>query len=357
MIMRSTMPDDDSSPVGADGEDFGPVDANTPAAGPIMLGDFLPSLLDDVLNGTPPPEYHFTPEPWGTLALRPGEITCVGGPPNCGKTALLMQMVTGALISNPSLKAIVACVEMSEQILIERTLARLSGVYLGKILKRDRDEYFSGRIEEARAQLESLADRLMFIRRPFTMMDVRAAYEQFQPNIVVLDYLQRIPADPTIMETRQQVTFTMSAVRSLADQGPAVLAAAALNRQSSSRNQTRADAVDDNVNDLAAFRDSSDIEYSTDDAYVLAKEAGTTVTVHGEVYQPKKVVLRHVKSRNSLTMHVPLLFDGRVQEFRLRPWSRDVDDGQRVVAPARPTLLRGWGLDNFMEGDDDAQPV
>jgi replicative DNA helicase len=339
------MPDDDSSPVGADGEDFGPVDANTPAAGPIMLGDFLPSLLDDVLNGTPPPEYHFTPEPWGTLALRPGEITCVGGPPNCGKTALLMQMVTGALISNPSLKAIVACVEMSEQILIERTLARLSGVYLGKILKRDRDEYFSGRIEEARAQLESLADRLMFIRRPFTMMDVRAAYEQFQPNIVVLDYLQRIPADPTIMETRQQVTFTMSAVRSLADQGPAVLAAAALNRQSSSRNQIRADA------------DSSDIEYSTDDAYVLAKEAGTTVTVHGEVYQPKKVVLRHVKSRNSLTMHVPLLFDGRVQEFRLRPWSRDVDDGQRVVAPARPTLLRTSVFDNFMEGDDDAQPV
>jgi hypothetical protein len=111
------------------------------------------------------------------------------------------------------------------------------------------------------------------------------------------------------------------------------------------------------VNDLAAFRDSSDIEYSFDDGFVLAKEAGTTVTVHGEVYQPKKVVLRHVKSRNSLTMHVPLLFDGRVQEFRLRPWSRDVDDGQRVVAPARPTLLRGWGLDNFMEGDDDAQPV
>jgi replicative DNA helicase len=336
---------------GASGEDFGPADTQRLAAARLMLGDFLPSLLDDVLTGQPPPEYDFGPVRWGALALRPRQITCIGGAPNCGKTALMMQMVTGALLQDSSLRAVIACVEMDERILVERTLARVSRVYLGKILRRERDEFFAERIESSRAQLESLADRLMFIRRPFTMMDVRAACKEFQPHIVAIDYVQRIPADLRVQETRQQVTETMTQARLLADQGPAVIAIAALNRSASGRSQTRADAVDDNVNDLAAFRDSSDIEYSVDDAFVLAKAPGNVVTVHGEEYRPKKLVMRHVKSRNSLTMHIPLNFDGRVQEFTLRARDDGEDDGPHVVTPIpgreggnrRPP--RGWDVD------------
>jgi len=357
MIMRSTMNPNDQPIPEEEGADFGPTDVTPPRASTVMLGSFLPGLLDDVLTGQPPPEYQFTNEPWGTLALRPREIMCIGGPPNTGKTALMLQIVTGALLLNPDLRAVFACVEMGERILMERVLSRLSGVYLGKILKRERDEFFAERIEAARAQLESLSNRLMFIRAPFTMMDVRAACDEFGPQIVALDYLQRIPADLSILETRQQVTHTMSAVRALAEQGPAVIAAAALNRQSSSRSQSRAEATDDNVNDLAAFRDSSDIEYSADDACVLARAAGNVVTRHGEEYRPKKLVLRHLKSRNSLTMHVPLLFDGRVQSFSLRRWDDQEQDGPEVVSPPTPRLARGIGIDNFMEGDDGTRFV
>jgi replicative DNA helicase len=289
---------------------------------------------------------------WGTLALRPGQITCIGGAPNCGKTALLLQMVTGALILNPSLRAVVACCEMGEEILTQRSLARISGVYLSRILKRERDEFFAERIERARPTLESLASRLMFLRRPFTMVDVRAACDEFQPQIVVLDYLQRIHADRTFVEMRQQVNLTMTQVRGLADQGPAVLAAAALNRQSSSKAQSRAESADDNVNDLAAFRDSSDIEYSVDDAFVLAKAAGNVVARHGEEYRPKKVVLRHVKSRNNLTEHIPLTFDGRLQEFTLRNWDDGEGDGPRVATPPRRNPLRAVSHDTFMEDDN-----
>ena len=352
MIMRSEMNLNDQPTTEEDGADFAPSDITPSRASTVMLGAFLPGLLDDVLTGQPPPEYQFTPETWGTMALRPRQITCIGGPPNTGKTALMLKVVTGALLMNPDLKAIFACVEMGEQILMERVLSRLSGVYLGKILKRERDEFFAERIEAARAQLESMASRLMFIKPPFTMVDVRAACDEFGPQIVALDYLQRIPADLSIQETRQQVAYTMSAVRALAEQGHAVIAAAALNRQASSRSQVRSDATDDNVNDLAAFRDSSDIEYSVDDAFVLAKGSGNVVTRHGEEYRPKKLVLRHVKARNSLTMHVPLLFDGRVQEFTLRRWDDQEQDGPQVVSPPAPRLARGLGIDNFMEGDD-----
>jgi len=220
MIMRSTMNPNDQPIPEEEGVDFGPTDVTPPRASTVMLGSFLPGLLDDVLTGQPPPEYQFTNEPWGTLALRPREIMCIGGPPNTGKTALMLQIVTGALLLNTDLRAVFACVEMGERILMERVLSRLSGVYLGKILKRERDEFFAERIEAARAQLESLSNRLMFVRAPFTMMDVWAACDKFGPQIVALDYLQRIPADLSILETRQQVTHTMSAVRAPAVQQP-----------------------------------------------------------------------------------------------------------------------------------------
>jgi hypothetical protein len=333
MIMNNRMSVNGSQEPGSNGENFGPATAAAPAAAQLMLSEFLPDLFNDVLTGEPPPEYRFVNERWGTLALRPKEITCIGGAANCGKSALMMKMVTGALILDPSLRAVIACIEMPARILMERTLARLSGVYLGNILRRQRDDFFAGRIEAVRAQVESLANRLMFIKPPFTMINVRAACDDFQPHVVALDYLQRIPHDLTLLETRQQVTQTMTQVRLLAETGPAVLAIAALNRPASSRAQSRAESNDDNVNDLAAFRDSSDIEYSVDDAFVLAKAPGNVVTLDDEEYRPKKLMLRHVKSRNSLTMHIPLTFDGRRQEFTLRSRDDGEVDGPRVITP------------------------
>ncbi len=349
MIMRNELTN--SAGTGSDGEDFGPVDSVAVPPRHVLLKSFLPSLLADVLTGDPPPEYQFTQHPWGELSLRPGEITCIGGAPNCGKTALLLQMVTEALLMNPSLRAAFACVEMSERVLVMRTMARLSRVFLTKILRRQRDHGFAASIEAVRPQLESLQERLVFIQAPFTMVDVQATCAEFQPHIVALDYLQRIPADRSLMELRQQVSMTLTRARAVADQGVAVLVAAALNRQASSRSQSRAEATDDNVNDLAVFRDSSDIEYTADDAFVLTKAGGNLIVRYGEEYRPKKLILRHVKSRNGVTMHVPLTFDGRLQEFQLRPWQDNEGDAPQPVGPVRATPRRGFEVDNFMEGN------
>ncbi len=328
MIASNLMTQNVACIPGSNGEDFGPTPVQ-PSSRQLMLADFLPGLIDDVLTGAPPPEYRFDDRPWGTLALRPKQITGVGGAPNCGKTGLLAKMTTGALLINPSLRAMFCCVEMDEQILMERNLARLSGVFLGKILKRERDDFFVERINAIRPQLESLAGRLMFLKRPFTMQDVSAACDSFQPHIVVLDYLQRLdPGGDQASDMKHHANKVVTQARLLADQGPAVLLAAAINRNASTRSQSRANASDEDVGDLAAFRDSSDIEYSCDDAFVLVKAPGNDVTRPGEEYRPKKLVLRHVKSRNSTTMHIPLTFDGRLQEFTLRDPDDDDDDRQ-----------------------------
>ena len=150
----------------------------------------------------------------------------------------------------------------------------------------------------------------------------------------------------------------MTQVRLLADQGPAVLVIAALNRQASGQSQLRANATDDNVNDLAAFRGGSDIEYSIDDGYVLTKDRNNVVSANGEEYKPKKLVLRHVKGRNSLTMHIPLLFDGRLQEFTLRKWEDQEAYGiPRIITPPKTHSSKkeeGFFdsfVDNLKEGD------
>lgn len=358
MIMQSDMNLTSDYELGANGEDFGPPTPPRVSRG-VMLNEFLGDLINDVLTGDPPPEYQFTETKWGTLALRPKQITGVGGSPNCGKTGLGLQMVTGALLRDPSLRAIIACVEMSEQVLMERTLARLSGVYLTKILERTRDEFFVERINRAIPQLESLADRLMFMQRPFSMTDVRAACDQFEPHIVVLDYLQRLGVGEGSIDMKSQVAGVMTQVRLLADQGPAVLAVAALNRAASSRSSARAESNVDAVNDIAVFRDSSDIEYSLDDAFVLVPTNDNRTIRDTDAYEPKKVVLRHVKSRNNLTVHIPLAFDGRLQEFTLRPWQASEEPTQVVTpaqaaASARQSVERGWSTDNFLDFPGDA---
>jgi hypothetical protein len=114
------------------------------------------------------------------------------------------------------------------------------------------------------------------------------------------------------------------------------------------------------VNDLAAFRGGSDIEYSIDDGYVLTKDRNNVVGSIDEEYTPKKLVLRHVKSRNSLTMHIPLLFDGRLQEFTLRKWEDQEAYGiPRIASPTSvPVRKKTDGLlidtfsDNFKEDAD-----
>ena len=55
---------------------------------------------------------------------------------------------------------------------------------------------------------------------------------------------------------------------------------------------------------MAAFRDSSEIEFGTDDAYILTTGK-----------EPSERVLKHLKSRNGEGRDIELEFDGAVQRF------------------------------------------
>jgi replicative DNA helicase len=86
-----------------------------------------------VLSGKPPTLYPASEGSLSRIEIGPELVALLGGPPGVGKTALTMQLVVDALRLTPAVKALVANVEMPPPALLDRQLARLSGVDLRTI--------------------------------------------------------------------------------------------------------------------------------------------------------------------------------------------------------------------------------
>ena len=65
--------------------------------------------------------------------VRRKQITALGGPPNSGKTALIMQGVFNALDTDKEFKVVVCNVEMTPEDLLNREVSRRAGVPLTTI--------------------------------------------------------------------------------------------------------------------------------------------------------------------------------------------------------------------------------
>ena len=130
----------------------------------------------------------------------------LGGAPGAGKTAFTMQLIVDALRLTPTLKACVCNVEMPPEVLLDRQLARLSGISLTTIRQRQFDENHVDRIDTALNTLEPVAERLCFVRPPFDLFNVAATADSFQADVIVLDYIQRIPAPGKHSDRRGSVT-------------------------------------------------------------------------------------------------------------------------------------------------------
>src|SRR5215831_6168015 len=96
----------------------------------ITGADVLASWRDDVLTGKPPVLYPVGAGELARLEIGPGIVWLLGGAPGAGKTALSMQLLLDAIRLTPNLRAAVCNIEMPPAVLLNRQLARLSGVNL-----------------------------------------------------------------------------------------------------------------------------------------------------------------------------------------------------------------------------------
>jgi replicative DNA helicase len=274
---------------------------------------------DDVQTGTGPTVFpHTLPVP----EIIPGHVMLLGGAPGAGKTAFIMSVVVEALRHTPTLKALVANVEMSPAALLDRQLARLSGIEAEVIRHRRFADEHVERLDSGLATIESFVDRLAFLEPPFDLANVAHAADAHGADLIVLDYLQRILPPGEISDTRLRANAVMDMLRQFAGAGCAVLALSAVGR---SRDNAGRSTYAASAMSLASFRDSGELEFGADDAFLLAPvdEADTNV-----------VRLSHLKCRHGAQRSIDLNFDRAHQSFTL------LDDNVDARPAAKPVRTK-----------------
>lgn len=268
----------------------------------LPAADALAGWRDSLLSGERPTVWPVGTGELASVELGPGTVLLVGGMPGAGKTALVMQWVFDALRLTPSLRCLVCNVEMTPAALLDRQLARLSGVDLTAIRHRQLTAEHAERIDAALATLEPLADRLAFLRPPFDLANVAAAADAFGAELIVLDYIQRIKPPGDHADRRGAVDAVMDYLRQFADAGTGIIAVSAVGRGKDARGRSSyaGDALS-----LASFRESSELEFGADAAYLLTPDGKEDDIVH----------LRCLKNRHGEPRDVRLHFDRPRQRF------------------------------------------
>ncbi len=303
--------------------------------------DVLDDWRDDLLSGKAPTLYPIGTGALGRIEVGPGLVTLIGGAPGAGKTAFTMQATIDALRMTPTLRALVANVEMPPAVLLDRQLARLSGVELTAIRYRRLTAEHADRVDQALSTLAAVAERLCFLRPPFDLANVAAAADDFDAGLLVLDYIQRIAPPGEHEHDRGRVNVTMDYLRQFADAGAAVIAVSAVGRTRDAKG--RSSYTGGGLN-LASFRESSELEYGADDAFILHATPGDS---DGEL-----VSLKHLKSRHGECRSLTLRFDGTSQRFDPEP------DAEPTPAPAEKAKLKSalaslWQRTPAAGEDDD----
>ncbi len=313
-----------------------------------VAADALDRWRDDLLTGKPPVMFRFAEEgPLSQVEIGPQLITLVGGSPGSGKTGLVMQAAIDALRLNPELRVVVCNVEMRPAVLLDRQLARLSGVPLDAIRFRRLDGRHAERIDAGLATIEAFADRLCFVDPPFDLANVAATTDQFAPDAVsgcglmlVLDYLQRIAPPGVQNDRRGSVDSVMGYLRQFSDAGAAVVVVSSVGRQKDNRGRSTyaADAMN-----LASFKESGELEFGADDAFILAPDK-----------DPGIRRLMHLKARHGEQTDICLRFTGALQRFEtMEPEASANESGQHepTTGMLSTALIKAWRQQEPAEGE------
>lgn len=259
---------------------------------------------DDLRSGRPPTLYPVAEAgcPLAQLAIGPGLVSLFGGSPGVGKSALVMQFTFEALRLSPNLRALVASVEMSPTVLLDRQFARLSEIDLHAIRHRSLLPSHEAQVEVGMQALGGVVERIAFLSPPFTVENVAMSADAFGADLIVLDYIQRFSPPGKHAHRKAAVDAMMDCVRGMADRGVAVLVVAAVGRQRDDKGRSGYGGLT-----LASFRESSELEYGADDAWLLVRD---------DPEDPEGLTLHHVKSRHGETLSIPLRFKGAIQQFQ-----------------------------------------
>ena len=272
---------------------------------------------------------------WGIPALderiyvEPGDFTVLGGYPSAGKTALALQM---SFHIAEQKRVGYFYYENNDKKLFDRLVALKAKVSFGKIKRFDLQEEDFEQIVAVQKSLVS--PTLEFIDASgMTAADVRAMALSRHYELVVVDYLQKIPAGRGRRDLSdfERVSEVSGALQNLGRQtGTAVLALSQLSRPKAGNAPEPG---------MHAFRQSGQIEQDADVALLLYKETGK---------DPKTArVLKIGKNKEGeANLAMRMYFDGDTQSF-----SRVFPAPEKQEKPRQKAQVSFW--DGWKEVPDD----
>lgn len=292
----------------------------------ITASDAFEQWKTELLSGKSPTFYRIADYgPLSKIEIGPKLVTLFGGPPGAGKTAFIMQAVFDAMRLDEDLRTVVCNVEMGPGVLLDRQLSRLSGVPLDHIRNRSLDKPMRERVEIGLAAMDQVLPRLCFVQAPYTLANIAESIEEFTPSmgyggklLIVADYIQRIPVDSkgSQGDRRGSIDAAMSYLRAFAEAGAAVLVVSSVGRQKD--NAGRSSYSGEFLN-LASFKESGELEFGVDDAYILTASDSSLRT------------LLHLKARYGETGSIKLGFNGSVQQFEAFDTAADNDCNEELM--------------------------
>lgn len=293
-----------------------------------LLESFVDEWREDILHGQPPRRYELG-DGLEHIRFGPGTVALIGGAPGMGKTAFTMQCVMSAMVADESLRVCVANVEMPPERLLERQLSRLSGIMLDDIQERRLTAKQRDKLEPAFDLIDDICDRLVFVRGPFTLESVAVAADSIDAELIVLDYIQLIRPAGKHDDKRGSVDATMDSIRRFSSAGCCVLALSAVGRSKDAKGRT---SYDGDGLGLASFRESSELEYGADDAYLLVPSPDADDEPEDAVVS---VTLKQLKSRYGKPTDCEMSFDRSIQRFDV---GEPADDHRRHLSQSLAQL-------------------
>lgn len=240
------------------------------------------------------------------FVLEPGRITVIGAPPATGKTALASQICFEALEHHSELRLWIANAEMSIVEVLQRELSRQSSVGYQRIRDASFDDDERRLLFDAADKLLPTIKRVRHMEPPFSCHELSALMTIPEPGILLVDYLQKFRASDR--DARTGVDEVVGVLRTLALEGWAILAMSATSRQQNGKKGGH----DHAGLSLSSFKESGEIEFQCDAAYILRNVS------EGEPRRVKDVDLDCVKNRCGAMEKRQLRFCGDFMRFEAR---------------------------------------
>ena len=308
------------------------------------LSEIYPEWVGKIMSGEPLVRFQCADlgNALNELAPEAETITTIGGAPGMSKTTLIQQVVFEALYRNEHLGVVLICnIEQTANALLNRELSRLARIPHTIVRNHDWDAevHCQDRLNEGLEKIRQLGERVYFQDFPFTIERIVDETRRIDAKIVVVDYIQKIESRERTNSDRERIAIVLNWLRELASEGRAIIVASTLSRYSGEGKAYEA-------SNIGSFRDSSDLEFSSTNAWILSRPVDETEEVNRYLVSVKRKEDEPV----TLYMHFNgtyMCFDS-VTKGSLPP----VQSTKKSRKTKTPQIL-SFGLNDEMEDDNE----